>query len=245
MLSRKLSPYGFIALTLLLAVDSSGQAEDGTWVNVNAEDSVKVEETVPRLGEGSYLDYSDEEFAADSLATDDENSAAEYYFLYGDSLGLDNMDDIFLPPPLEFEGRRLQDILLEQRLPEEENFSLIDIFRQDSTMAISLMQLRDAEYPHYHLLSNLWVYVWRGRGQLIVEDREIEYGPGQFYQIPAGIFHSFKNVSGAPTVCLVWQRPSIVDSLVVEVVPEEVLEQMRLDSLRLQNLQDRTIYKSR
>jgi mannose-6-phosphate isomerase-like protein (cupin superfamily) len=151
----------------------------------------------------------------------------------------------FLPPALEFASHSLQDLLREHQLDAAQNESSVEIFRVDSSLALSLWQLRAETYPRYHPFSDIWVYIWRGRGQLTVNDRELEYGPGHFLQIPAGVLHSFRNISGAPTAALVWQRPPLVDSLTVTMIPEEVLVRMRADSLRALDLETRSLYKSR
>ncbi len=154
-------------------------------------------------------------------------------------------DDYFPVSDLDFRSRNLQDLLRENLLLEEENERLTEIFRADSTLALALYQLRTETFPRFHALSDLWVYIWRGRGLIVVNEEEEDYGPGQFIQIPAGALHSLRNISGAPTVGLVWQRPPLVDSLTVEFIPEDVLEQMRADSLREIDLQERSLYKQR
>jgi quercetin dioxygenase-like cupin family protein len=228
---RKFS-YTLIGLALVLSSQMgpgiSLAQEDGTWLEVNQD--AEPADSLPLLGQGEYTDYRDGESMG---------------YLLEDSLDTYFLDDIFLPPSIDFEFMSLQDLLRDNMLPEDENFKLTEVFSPDSTMALSIFQLRDEEYPHFHILSNLWIYIWRGRGQLIKDEQELDYGPGQFIQIPAGDFHYFRNGSGAPTIGLIWQSPPIVDSLRMEVIPEEILEQMHLDSLRTLDLQERTIYKTR
>jgi len=198
--------------------------------------AAQVDET--RLGRTRDL-------APDSLAGLEELDWLEAGAAIDDSL-IGVPDSLFfLPPALEFASHSLQDLLREHHLGAELNESSIEVFRVDSSLALALWQLRGETYPRYHPYSDVWVYVWRGRGQLVVDDRELEYGPGLFLQIPAGVVHSFHNVSGAPTAALVWQRPPLVDSLTVTMIPEDVLAQMRADSLRALDLETRSLYKTR
>jgi mannose-6-phosphate isomerase-like protein (cupin superfamily) len=162
----------------------------------------------PRLGERSYLD------SQAGPATDAES--------------------LFAPPEagLAFEQLRLQEILREHLLREEENARRVPVFAADTLLALDLYQLRGEEYPHRYPASDVWIYIWRGRGQLQRAEGESAYGPGELLQIPAGQTYSLHNESGAPTVALLWQRPPIDDRLTEEFIPAELQAQMRLDSLR-------------
>ncbi len=233
MMARDLSWRLLLCLLLVL----------GTAMNVVSEEEED---------DGLWLDYNQAEAELDSLPLLEPNP-----FTPADSMMLSEPDstvgvnygqfylfeDIFLPPALEFDSWSLQDALRENLLGEEEEIRWTELFRADSSLALSLFQLREEEFPHYHLLSDLWVYIWRGRGELDVDGTIVEYGPGRFFQIPSGTLHFFKNISGAPTVGLVWARPALVDSLTVEIIPEEVLARLRADSLRTLDLQERSIYR--
>jgi mannose-6-phosphate isomerase-like protein (cupin superfamily) len=219
---------------LLLCIALGATAQDnGTWLELANDKAAEPADSMgllpgetPRLGESDYLDYGQ----PDSLAP---------------GVDVSSLDEFWMMPRLNFRRSRLQDLLRENMLLEEENASSVEIFRADSSMALELYQLRGEEWPHYHPLSDLWVYIWRGRGKLTLDEGESEYGPGDFLQLPAGNTHALSNLSGAPTVAIIWQWPPVVDSLVVEFIPEEVLLQMELDSLRAQDLEDRSLYKKR
>lgn len=226
-------------LALLLPGMELHAQDQGQWLELENEKETPVRELGAsqdpdtltagrRLGQ-AVLDY-DQPVLSDSLAQD---GWGEY------------LDVLFARPRLEFRKSKLQDLLRENLLLEEENERSLEVFRVDSTMALDLYQLRGEEYPHYHPFSDLWVYIRRGFGKIVVDEEESDYGPGVVMQIPAGVTHSLRNLSGAPTVALIWQWPPVVDSLKVEFIPEDVLEAMRLDSLRNQDLQERSLYKPR
>lgn len=218
-----------VPILLLLAAGAAAQ-DSGTWLELEHE--AAAGDTLVegrRLGERENLDYGQSE-PPDSLAADAFDAL---------------LGQLFMRPALEFKRSRLQDVLRENLLMDEENASAVEVFGSDSTLAMALYQLRGEEFPHYHPLSDLWIYIWRGRGKLMLEAEESDYEPGEFLQIPAGFTHSLRNLSGAPTVALIWQRPPVVDSLIVEFIPEDILEQMLLDSLRTLDLQERSLYRSK
>ena len=229
---------GIVACLLLIAVlavpwPASAQT-DGEWLDYS---DTEAEDGLPLLEPEPFVTDAIDSAAVDSGgASTSPSELSSQFFLF---------EEIFLAPSLEFESWGLQDVLGENILREEENVSWHEIFRADSSLSLNLFQLRDEEFPHYHLLSDLWVYIWRGRGELTVDERAVPFAPGQFFQIPSGTLHSFKNISGAPTVGMIWARPPLVDSLTVEIIPEEVLARMRADSLRAVDLQERTLYKKR
>jgi len=145
---------------------------------------------------------------------------------------------------LPLQSLSLQDLLRANPLPDSENESWTDIARVDTLIALSLLQVRKEAWPCYYPYSDLWIYIWRGWGQLVLDDREEEYSPGRIFQIPAATVHHLRNISGAPTVALVWSSPPVTDSLRVRIVPDEVLEKMQADSLRTRQMQERILYRS-
>jgi len=149
---------------------------------------------------------------------------------------------LFPPRSLPFAERSLQDLIRSSPLDEDEDESWTEVFRIDSLLSLSLLQVREEAWPCYYPYSDLWIYIWRGWGQLVHDELEEEYSPGRMFQIPAGSIHHLRNVSGAPTVALVWSSPP-ADSLRVRIVPDEVLEQMQADSLRALDLEERILYR--
>jgi mannose-6-phosphate isomerase-like protein (cupin superfamily) len=150
---------------------------------------------------------------------------------------------IYPPRELPFMKLALQDLLRGETLAPDEDESWTEIFKVDSLLALSLLQVREEAWPCYYPYSDLWIYIWRGWGQLIHDDIEEDYSPGRIFQIPAGTIHHLHNISGAPTVALVWSSPP-ADSLRVRIVPDDVLEQMKADSLRAIDLESRILYRS-
>ncbi|MBM4117460.1 cupin domain-containing protein [bacterium] len=180
-----------LGLGLLAASASDGLAQTTT----GARDSLR---TRPRLGGGRYIDGVPARGGEDAAAfAPGETGAAE------------------AAPSLPFAQTRLQELLQRQPLREDENARRTPIFSADSLLAVALYQLRGEEPPHYFPLSDVWIYIWRGRGRLQRAAGESAYGPGELLQIPAGELHALANESGAPTVALVWQWPPIDDSLTV------------------------------
>lgn len=190
-----------LALCLLVLAGTEVAAQTATgW-----RDSLR---TRPRLGGGQYIDGA----AARERA---ENAESEF----------SATSEFAEAPPLPFAQTRLQELLQLQALREGENARRTPIFSADSLLAVDLYQLRGEELPHYYPLSDIWVYIWRGRGRLARSAGTSVYGPGELLQIPAGELHAFANESGAPTVALVWQWPPIDDTLTV------LREQSAADSL--------------
>jgi mannose-6-phosphate isomerase-like protein (cupin superfamily) len=212
----------FALAVFLLAPSAGAQGTD----NVAPADSVMR----PRLGQSTFLDTRDLSVEADTLRQD--VGQIESF-----------LDSFATRPPLDFKHLHLQDVLRANLLEDDEDSRRVTLFRADSTLALELYQLRGEEWPHYHPYSDLWVYIWRGRGTLSLDEDESEYAPGDLLQIPAGRTYALHNLSGAPTVALLWEWPPVVDELTVEFIPEDVLEQMRLDSLRTLDLQERSLYR--
>lgn len=186
----------------------------------------------------------------DSLYGDAGDSAQSPYGAYwSDSLRAAVAPDsvgeawpLFPLRSLPFGQRSLQDLIRNAPLAEDQDESWTEVFRVDSIIALSLLQVREDAWPCYYPYSDLWIYIWRGWGQLLHDGIEDEYSPGRMFQVPAGTIHQLRNVSGAPTVALVWSSPP-ADSLRVRIVPDEVLEQMQADSLRALDMKERTLYR--
>ena len=177
---------------LLAALPAAGRAQpaaEGAW-----RDSLR---TRPRLGGGSFLDS---EVRAPIAGTDIAGGE-------------------FLLPGLAVEQMRLQEVLAQHLLREEEPARWVNLVAVDSLLAVDLYQLRAAEAPHVYPLSTLWIYVWRGRGRFLREAGESVYGPGELLQIPAGTAYALENESGAPTVALIWQWPPIDATLTRSLPP--------------------------
>lgn len=172
-----------------------GFSEAGAQTATGWRDSLR---TRPRLGGGRYIDSATPREPAESAYGEGEEAAG-----FAEA------------PPLPFAQTRLQELLQRQPLREDENARRTPIFSADSLLAVDLYQLRGEELPHYYPLSDIWVYIWRGRGHLARPAGASVYGPGELLQIPAGELHAFSNESGAPTVALVWQWPPIDDALTV------------------------------
>jgi mannose-6-phosphate isomerase-like protein (cupin superfamily) len=122
-------------------------------------------------------------------------------------------------PGLAVEQLRLQEVLAQHLLREEENARSVNMVAIDSLLALDLYQLRGAEAPHVYPASDLWVYIWRGRGRFLREVGTAAYAPGELLQIPAGTAYALENESGAPTVALVWQWPPIDETLTRALPP--------------------------
>jgi len=180
--------------TLLAALPPAARPQgtgEGAW-----RDSLR---TRARLGGGRYIDESDRAgWPGDGVAAEET-----------------------LLPSLAVEQLRLQEVLAQHLLREEENARRMNLVAVDSLLALDLYQLRGAEAPHVYPASALWIYVWRGRGRLLREGAESAYGPGELLQIPAGTAYALANESGAPTVALLWQWPPIDETLTRSLPPTE------------------------
>ncbi|MDP6418452.1 MAG: cupin domain-containing protein [Candidatus Krumholzibacteria bacterium] len=152
---------------------------------------------------------------------------------------------LFPPRILDFQSLQLQDILRSTMLEEDETESWTSLFSVDSTLSLSLLQVKEEAWEYFCPYSDLWYYIWRGWGTLLLEGQEQNYSPGMMFQVPASSIHALRNVSGAPTVALVWQSPALSDSLRVSIIPEEILVEMEADSLRILELEEKILYRKR
>jgi hypothetical protein len=192
-----LGALGVCALAAALPEATLAQpAGEGAW-----RDSLR---TRPRLGGGRTILGG--ERGVESTASADEASASDA----GTATWL---------PSLAFEQVRLQEVLAQHLLREEEPARSVNMVAVDSLLALDLYQLRGAEAPHVYPASDLWIYVWRGRGRFLREGGESAYGPGELLQIPAGTAYALENESGAPTVALIWQWPPIDEALTRSLPP--------------------------
>jgi mannose-6-phosphate isomerase-like protein (cupin superfamily) len=191
------------ASALLAALPAAGRAQSSG--EGAWRDSLRTRQ---RLGGGSYLDSGR---AAQPAAGE--------------------ASDVALPG-LAVEQVRLQEVLAQHLLRDEESARRVNLVAIDSLLAVDLYQLRGTEAPHVYPASDLWIYVWRGRGRFLRESGQTTYGPGEFLQIPAGTAFALENESGAPTVALLWQRPPIDEALTRSLPPTAAGEAPLWEALR-------------
>jgi mannose-6-phosphate isomerase-like protein (cupin superfamily) len=97
----------------------------------------------------------------------------------------------------------IDEILAANPLPEGEKAQTITIAQDDT---ISLLVLRATEgvviKPHLHKTHNETVYVIKGTGQMLINDKWVDIKPGSLHFNPMGKVHSTKNTGNEPLVVI-------------------------------------------
>ncbi|MCH7872166.1 MAG: cupin domain-containing protein [Planctomycetes bacterium] len=78
-------------------------------------------------------------------------------------------------------------------------------------------QIADRQPRHLHQHHDLTFVVYRGRGQIFIDDRRRHMAPGQFYHVPRGVPHYCVNTGSDPLVGIVLYSPALNGEDTVEV----------------------------
>ncbi len=70
-------------------------------------------------------------------------------------------------------------------------------------------QIADRQPRHLHRHHDLTLLVYRGRGDIFIEDRRRRMTPGQFYHVPRGVTHYCVNTGETPLVGIVLYSPAL------------------------------------
>ncbi len=72
-----------------------------------------------------------------------------------------------------------------------------------------IYQIADRQPRHLHQHHDLTFVVYRGRGQIFIDDRRRQMAPGQFYHVPRGVPHYCVNTGPNPLVGIVLYTPAL------------------------------------
>jgi mannose-6-phosphate isomerase-like protein (cupin superfamily) len=105
---------------------------------------------------------------------------------------------------------QVDDILNANPLKAGEKIQMINI-AQDDTVSFVLIRLAEgAEVkPHFHKTHDEIVYVIKGSGQMLVNDKWIDVKPGTVHFNPMNKVHSTRNTGKDPLVVLSVYTPSM------------------------------------
>jgi mannose-6-phosphate isomerase-like protein (cupin superfamily) len=107
--------------------------------------------------------------------------------------------------------------LATHRLAAGENIRADEIGRTQGA-SYHLVQVRDRERPHRHVLHDLTVVVLRGHGTFMRDGERVPLREGDAAAIPRGAPHWFANEGRAPSLALVIFAPPLDAPDVVPVV---------------------------
>ncbi len=104
----------------------------------------------------------------------------------------------------------IDEILRKNPLPPGEKSQMVKI-AEDDTVSIFLVRMMPGSElgPHFHTTHDETEQVIRGRGQLLVNDRWVEFQAGSFHFNPKGRVHGAKNTGDQPLVVLIFFTPAM------------------------------------
>ena len=95
----------------------------------------------------------------------------------------------------------LQEVLAEKPLSADQNIRVVTLGK-GKEVSHHLVQIRDREVPHVHKTHDLTVVMLKGKGYLMLEQKQIELRRGDILFIPRGSVHYFVNTFSEPSVGL-------------------------------------------
>ncbi len=105
---------------------------------------------------------------------------------------------------------QVDDILNANPLKAGEKFQMINVAQDDT---VSFLVIRFAEggevKPHFHKMHDEIVYVIKGSGQMLVNDKWIDVKPGTVHFNPMNKVHATRNTGKDPLVVLSIFTPSM------------------------------------
>lgn len=98
--------------------------------------------------------------------------------------------------------------LKEHPVPDSQNIYAVELTRT-ARSSTSIIQISDREAYHVHRLHDLSVTVFRGKGRILLNGRDLAVEAGDTISIPANVPHAFLNRGGSkrPAAALVVFSP--------------------------------------
>lgn len=98
---------------------------------------------------------------------------------------------------------QIDDLLEKNPLPDGKKVQLISIVESDAA-TVNLIRSTDGAglKPHFHRTHNEILYAIKGEGQLLINDKWVDFNPGSVHFNPLGKTHTIKQVGAEPFVFL-------------------------------------------
>lgn len=107
---------------------------------------------------------------------------------------------------------QIDDLLEKNPLPEGKKAQLISIVESDAATVNLIRSTEGAGLkPHFHRTHNEILYAIKGEGQLLINDKWVDFKPGSFHFNPLGKTHTIKQVGTEPFVFLSIFTPGMED----------------------------------
>jgi mannose-6-phosphate isomerase-like protein (cupin superfamily) len=105
---------------------------------------------------------------------------------------------------------QVDDILNANPLKEGEKIQIINVAQDDTVTCLLIRFTEGAEIkPHFHKTHDETVYVIKGSGQMLVNDKWIDVKPGMVHFNPMNRVHSTRNTGKEPLVIFSIFTPSM------------------------------------
>ena len=105
---------------------------------------------------------------------------------------------------------QVDEILTQNPLKAGEKIQMINVAQTDAVGVLIIRVLQGGEVkPHYHKAHEETVYVIKGSGQMLVNDKWAELKPGTIHFNPKNAVHAVKNTAEEPLVAVSVFTPSM------------------------------------
>ncbi len=105
---------------------------------------------------------------------------------------------------------QVDEILAKNPMKAGENMQMIKVAQTDAVSVLIIKALQGGEVkPHYHKTHEETVYVIKGSGQMLVNDKWVDLKAGTIHFNPMNAVHSVKNTGEEPLVVLSVFTPSM------------------------------------
>jgi quercetin dioxygenase-like cupin family protein len=105
---------------------------------------------------------------------------------------------------------QVDDILNANPLKADEKIQIINVAQDDTVTLVLIRFTEGAEVkPHFHKTHDETVYVIKGSGQMLVNDKWIDVKPGSVHFNPMNKVHSTRNTGKEPLVVMSIYTPSM------------------------------------
>jgi len=105
---------------------------------------------------------------------------------------------------------QVDDILNNNPLKDGEKIQIINVAQDDTVSCVLIRFAEGAEIkPHFHKTHDETVYVIKGSGQILVNDKWIDVKPGTVHFNPMNKVHSTRNTGKDPLVIFSIYTPSM------------------------------------
>jgi quercetin dioxygenase-like cupin family protein len=105
---------------------------------------------------------------------------------------------------------QVDEILAKNPMKADENMQMIKVAQTDDINVLIIRLLKGGEVkPHYHKTHEETVYVIKGSGQMLVNDKWVDLKAGMIHFNPRNAVHATKNTAEEPLVAVSIFTPSM------------------------------------